>query len=132
MKASGTIYLVGIIACLYSLPTIVYSLNVGNILSGSLAVVLLIGAIGCFMKKSWSQYPIYFFSILVVPTWLIHTARLIMKQGWPYYATNLESIIGLLPGIFLCVGCVFSSWAVFSFFRPSRTQGNNLRSSNQQ
>jgi uncharacterized membrane protein HdeD (DUF308 family) len=122
MRNSRAIYLVGIFACAYSLPMLIYSFNIKHIPSGILEVVLFVGAIGCFMKKSWAQYLIYIFTALIVTTWVANTTSFIRSKGWPYYQTTLESIIGLLPGIFLCFSSLLASWIVFSYFRAIKTQ----------
>lgn len=108
--------IIGLVLTAYAIFTIKYSLTGGAALPGIVAVFALLGAIGLFLKKAWSRYFIYIFSILIIPWWLLLTILMIVAKGWPYYTTTYESILGLLPGIFLCSFCVFSSWVSYKQF----------------
>ena len=118
MKSSRGIYLVGVLSAAYSLPTIKYAATSGQLWSGVFALLPLIGAVGLLLRRSWARFPIYAFSVYVVPTWVVYTIWFIAKKGWPYYPTTLESVLGLVPGLLLCCGCALGSWIVHRHFRP--------------
>ncbi len=118
MKSSRGIYLVGVLSAAYSLPTIKYAATSGQLWSGVFALLPLIGAVGLLLRRSWARFPIYAFSVYVVPTWVVYTMWFIAKKGWPYYSTTLESVLGLVPGLLLCGGCALGSWIVHQHFRP--------------
>src|SRR2546426_8433471 len=94
MKSSRGIYLVGVLSAAYSLPTIKYAATTGQLWSGVFALLPLIGAVGLLLRRSWARFPIYAFSVYVVPTWVVYTMWFIAKKGWPYYSTTLESVLG--------------------------------------
>lgn len=117
MRSPWGIYIVAALSTLYSLLTIAYGTRTaGQFWSGVFSALLLIGAIGLFLKRPWGRLPIYLFSIVVVPTWIFYTIWFIRKAGWPYYATTLQSILGLVPGVLLCAGCVVACWVVHRYF----------------
>lgn len=116
MKKPITIYIVGVVLGIYGIFTIKYSITGGAALPGIIAVIPLIGALGLFFKKSWARYFVHIFTISIVPWWIFSTIWLIWKKGWPYYPTTAQSIIGLVPGILLCLFCIFSSWVSQQFF----------------
>ncbi len=111
------IYLVGLALTIYGLFTVNYSVTGGAVLPGIIAIIPLTGAAGLFLKKSWSRYFVHLFTIATVPWWTIYTIWFIWNKGWPYYPTVLQSIIGLLPGLFLCILCIGSSWVVHKYFK---------------
>ena len=118
MRSAWGIYIVAAVSTMYCVLTIAYtSRTAGHVWSDVFSAVLLIGAIGLFLKRSWGRLPIYVFSIVVVPTWIADTILLIRKAGWPYYATTVQSILGLVPGVLLCAGCVVACWVVRRYFR---------------
>jgi hypothetical protein len=118
VRSPWGIYIVAALSTVYSVLTIAYTTRTaGHFWSDVFSTVLLIGAIGLFLKRSWGRLPIYVFSIVVVPTWIVYTILLIRKAGWPYYATTLQSILGLVPGVLLCSGCVIACWVVHRYFR---------------
>ena len=82
-------------------------------------MLLLIGAIGLFLKQAWARFSIYAFSVAVVPTWVAYTIWLIRKAGWPYYPTTLQSVLGLVPGVLLCAGCGIACCVVHRYFRAA-------------
>jgi hypothetical protein len=110
------LYIIGLVLTAYAIFTIKYSVTGGAILSGIVAVFALLGAIGLFLKKAWSRFFILIFTILIVPWWIYSTIWIIVKKGWPYYPTTYESVLGLLPGILLCLFSIFSSWASYKQF----------------
>jgi len=118
VRSAWGIYIVAALSTAYSVLTIAYtSRTAGHFWSDVFSAVLLIGAIGLFLKRSWGRLPIYVFSIVVVPTWIVYTTLLIRKSGWPYYTTILQSILGLVPGVLLCAGCIVACWVVHRYFR---------------
>ena len=118
MKSFRGIYFVGLLSMAYSLPTIKYAVTTGQLWYGVFALLPLIGAVGLFLRRSWARFPIYAFSVCVVPTWVAYTMWFLAKKGWPYYSTTLESVLGLVPGLLLCGGCALGSWIVHQHFRP--------------
>src|SRR2546426_8746125 len=66
MKSARGIYFVGVLSMVYSLPTIKYAATTGQLWSGVLALLPLIGAVGLFLRRSWARFPIYAFSVYVV------------------------------------------------------------------
>lgn len=110
------LYIIGLVLTAYAIFTIKYSMAYGAVLPGIVAVFALLGAIGLFLKKAWSRFFIFIFTILIVPWWIYSTIRIIVQKGWPYYPTKYESILGLLPGILLCWFYVFSSWVSYKQF----------------
>jgi len=120
VKSPWGIYTVAALSTVYSLLTIVYATRTaGQRWPGVFAALLLIGAIGLFLKRRWARLPIYLFSVAVVPTWVVYTIWFITKAGWPYYTTTLASVLGLLPGVLLCSGCAVACWVVHRYFRPA-------------
>lgn len=119
-KNTVTIYLIGLVFGIYSIFTIQYSVHGGSMTPGIFALLSLTGSVGLFLKKSWSKYFVYAFSAITVPLWIIDTSLYIMKTGWPYYPTTLQSILGLVPGILLCSFCAISCWVVHRYFKPFR------------
>ncbi len=118
MKSPWGIYIVAALSTVYGLLTIAYTMrNPGQLWSGVFATLLLIGAIGLFLKRPWARFPVYAFSVAVVPTWVVYTIWFIRKAGWPYYATTLQSILGLVPGVLLCAGCVIACWVAHRYLR---------------
>ena len=113
----GMLYLVGCFASLYSLYMLSYAVASGSIWSAVWDLILFAGGVGCFLKKRWAQYPIYVFSTGAVISWVWYTASYICSKGWPYYSTTFESIIGLMPGILLCIFFILSTVIVYKFFR---------------
>ena len=114
------LYIIGLILTAYAIFTIKYSLTGGAALPGIVAVFALVGAIGLFLKHAWSRFFIYIFSILIIPWWIFLTIWVIVEKGWPTYSTTYLSILGLLPGILLCLFCVFSCWVAYSHFGSRR------------
>jgi hypothetical protein len=101
--------------CLFTIVSATRS--AGQPWHGVFAVLPLIGALGLFLKRPWARFAIYAFSVAVVPTWVVYTIWFISKAGWPYYATTLQSVLGLVPGVLLCAGCGIACWAVHRYFR---------------
>jgi hypothetical protein len=127
MKNPISIYTVGTLSMLYSIPALWYSIRSEAVWTGLLAAILLVGAVGLFLRRRWARFLVYFFSVAVVPTWLIYTITFITRQRWPYYTTTLASIIGLIPGVVLCSACVLGCLVVQRYFRAEKTnQGVNL------
>jgi hypothetical protein len=119
VKSPWGIYIVAALSTVYSLLTIAYTTRTaGQLWSGVFAALLLIGAIGLFLKRPWARFPIYAFSVAVVPTWILYTIWFVRRAGWPYYATTLASVLGLVPGALLCAGCAVACWLVHGYFRP--------------
>ncbi len=73
------------------------------------------GAIGLVFLKSWSQYFVYAVSFFTVGGWLYVTVSIAL-QDWPYPSV-LETIVSLIPGIFLSIVCVLFSIYIFKRFR---------------
>jgi hypothetical protein len=120
VRSPWGIYIVAALSTMYSLPTIVSATrSAGQLWPGVFAVLLLIGAIGLFLKQPWARFSIYAFSVAVVPPWVVYTIWLISNAGWPYYATTLHSVLGLVPGVLLCAGCVIACWVVQRYFRAA-------------
>jgi len=120
VKSPWGIYTVAALSTIYSLLTIVDATRTaGRRWSGVFAALLLIGAIGLFLKRRWARVPIYAWSVAVVPTWILYTIWFVRKAGWPYYATTLASVLGLVPGALLCAGCGVACWFVHRYFRPA-------------
>jgi len=71
---------------------------------------------GLLLKKSWARYFVHAFTIAIVPWWILSTIWIIWEKGWPHYPTTAQSILGLIPGILLCLFCIFSSWVAQGFF----------------
>jgi hypothetical protein len=114
------IYIVAALSTVYSLLTIVSATrSAGQLWPGVFAVLLLIGAIGLFLKQPWARVSIYAFSVAVVPTWVVYSVWFISKAGWPYYATTLQSVLGLVPGVLLCAGCGIASWVAHRYVRAA-------------
>jgi len=111
------LYLVGCFAIIYSLYMMTYAVAAGSAWSAVWDLVLFAGGVGCFLKRRWAQYPIYVFSTGAVISWVWYTGSYIVSKGWPYYSTTFESIIGLMPGIFLCLFFSLSTVIVYKFFR---------------
>lgn len=111
------LYIIGLVLIAYAIFTIKYSVTSGVVLPGIVAVFALLGAIGLFLKKSWSRFFIFIFTIIIVPDWIYLTVWTIVKKGWPYYPTTYESVLGLIP-VMLCgwipvnmrVGHAIVSW----------------------
>jgi hypothetical protein len=120
MNKPISIYTVGALSVLYSIPTLWYSIRSEAVWTGALAAILLVGAIGLFFRRRWARFLVYFFSIAVVPTWVVYTIAFVARQGWPYYSTTLASIIGLIPGAVLCSACVLGCWAIHRYFRAGK------------
>ena len=121
MKRLTLIYLIGLALAAYGVWTVKYALSGGPSLPGIIAVIPLAAAVGLFLKKSWSRYFVHLFTISIVPWWVVATVRSIWRTGWPYYATTAESVLGLLPGVFLSLFCIGSSWVVHNYFRSPIT-----------
>jgi hypothetical protein len=118
VRSPWGIYIVAALATVYSVLTISYATRTaGQLWSGIFAALRLIGAVGLFLRRPWARFPIYAFSVAVVPTWVVYTIGFITKAGWPYYATTLQSILGLVPGVLLCAGCVLACRVVHRYFR---------------
>jgi len=83
------------------------------------AVLALIAASGLFLRKSWSQYFVYVISTTVVAEWLWLVWRSTQQSLWPSGGT-LQSIIALVPGLFLVAFAIGSSVLVFRNFRRSK------------
>ena len=81
MKSSRGIYLVGVLSAAYSLPTIKYAATSGQLWSGVFALLPLIGAVGLLLRRSWARFPIYAFSVYVVPTWVVYTNVVHCEKG---------------------------------------------------
>jgi len=120
MKKPKLIYLIALGLVAYGVWTVRTWLYGGPALPGIIGLIPLAGAVGLFLQKSWSRYLVDLFAIAVVPVWIFYTVWYVWKNGWPYYATTTESILGLLPGGFISLFCIGSSWIVHKHFR-SRT-----------
>jgi hypothetical protein len=128
MKKPTLICLIGLVLAVYGVWTVKYSVSGGSILPGIIAVVPFVGAVGLFLKKSWSRYFVYLFTVATVPWWTVSTVWFIWRTGWPYYPTTAESLLGLLPGVFLSLICVGSSWIVHRHFRIGLAKAYEARS----
>lgn len=118
MRSPWGIYIVAALATVYGVLTISYATRTtGQLWSGIFAALLLIGAVGLFLKRPWARFPIYVFSVAVVLTWVVYTIWLIRKVGWPDYETTWQSILGLVPGVLLCAGCAIACRVVHRYFR---------------
>jgi len=80
------------------------------------AALALIAALGLFLRKSWSQYFVYVISTTVVAEWLWMVRHSTQQNLWPSGGT-LQSIIVLVPGLFLVAFAIGSSVLVFRNFR---------------
>ncbi len=126
MKKSISIYTVGALSVFYGIPTLWHSIRSEAVWTGVLAALLLVAAVGLFLRRRWARFLVYSFSVAVVPTWVIYTITFLASQGWPHYTTTVASIMGLIPGVVLCSACVLGSWAVHRYFKAENpNQGVN-------
>lgn len=75
----------------------------------------LIGGIGLFLNKRWSQYFYYFLAVWGISGW-IYGVWQAYDRGWPY-ADLQRSIISLVPGVVLITLYVGMVWVVYRHFR---------------
>jgi hypothetical protein len=94
-----------------------------QLLGAVTGVVSVIGGIGLLLNRQWSRYCIYVVSATVAMTWLYYVA--LSAQSWPYN-TLLESVISLLPGIFIVALGAGSSYLVMKHFRAEATKNSRV------
>ena len=84
MRSPWGIYIVAALSTVYSLLTVVAAIRTaGQLWPGVFAVLLLIGAIGLFLKQPWARFSIYAFSVAVVPPWVVYTIWFIRPSSSP-------------------------------------------------
>lgn len=64
------------------------------------AVVTSVAAVGLWLRKPWSQYVVYFFSVTYTIQWLWLLWRAVSANLWPY-ETMSQTVISLIPGVLL-------------------------------
>jgi hypothetical protein len=81
-----------------------------------LCIVPLVAAVGLWLRKSWSQYPVHLLSVLALGLWCWQMWYAIQQRTFPYPtlgATVIGIVISLVP-----LAAVFGSSAIaFRFFR---------------
>lgn len=89
----------------------------GHIVWGLSAIL---GSLGLIFQKYWSQYIVYILSFSITVFWLYEIIKNAII-GWPYEET-LDTIISLVPGVFLFFICLISSIIVYKHFRSLETK----------
>lgn len=79
----------------------------------------LVAAAGLWFRKHWSQYVVYFVSVTYIIQWLWLVWRSMQAKLWPYEST-VQSILALVPGLFLVAIAVSLSVLVYRGFRVRR------------
>ena len=82
------------------------------------SAILLVAAVGLFLSKRWAQYLWHVMAFVVTVSWVVSVVRIAMS-GW-HYVSALDSIISLVPGMFLVTVCAGGSVVVAKHFRGSR------------
>jgi hypothetical protein len=81
-----------------------------------LAAASLAAGIGLWLRKQWSQYPVYVVSVVVAGQWLWAAIYYYSSVGWSSEKT-FGHIIGLIPGLCIVALAMGSSILAFRYFR---------------
>ena len=74
-----------------------------------------VGGFGLLLRKSWSQYIVYFVCLFVVSGWVYITLNMALND-WPYSKLS-QTIISLIPGLLLVLVCTLSSVFIYTYFK---------------
>ena len=120
MKKPASIIIPAVAVLLYSTTLLFLSYAEGMILYLLWGSLFLISSIGLFFKKSWSQYIVYFMSVIAIVIWIYELGRIVLN-GWPYgeLIPNLWYLIYVLL-IIIFYSCV--SIHVFMYFKKMGRQ----------
>jgi hypothetical protein len=110
---------IGVLFVMYGLYALVQTRLNPQVLGITIALVSVAGGIGLMLNRRWSRYCIYVVSMGFIGTWLYYVAVLAMR-AWPY-DTLLESVISLVPGLFMVFVAAGSSYVVRKHFGAEPT-----------
>lgn len=117
MKKPVSIWMVIILISAFGIYSAIYALG-HNIVLFIWTILSFSAVYGLFNKKSWSQFPVYVLSAVVIVAWsysLIHS----FDYGWMDEDIGII-ILSLLPGIIIVILALASCVIVYRHFRNLR------------
>ena len=110
------IRVVAVIFGLYSVYVATVVVAQPHILRVAICAASLSAAIGLWFRKPWSQYCVYFVSLVVAGQWLWAASNYYYRTGWPVEQTA-GHVFALIPGVSIVILAVASSLLAFRTFR---------------
>jgi hypothetical protein len=109
----AVVLLIGALFAAYGVYALVQSRANPQWLSVAVAGLSVLGGLGLLLGRPWSRFCIYIVSVAVAGAWAYYTVLAV--PTWPY-RTLVDTIIALLPGMFLLVIAAGSSFVVTRHF----------------
>jgi len=115
-----TVIFIGAVFVIYGLYALVQTRLNPQVFGIVMALLSVAGGIGLILNRRWSRYCIYVVSGAFIGTWLYYVA--LAARTWPYDRL-LESVISLLPGLFMVFVAAVSTHVVRKHFgaEPTKT-----------
>jgi hypothetical protein len=111
--SKAVVFLIGALFIAYGVYALVQGRASPQWASLAVAGLSLLGGIALLLGRPWSRFCIYVVSLAIAGAWVYYTALAV--PSWPY-GTLIETIIALLPGVFLLVIAAGSCYLVTRHF----------------
>jgi hypothetical protein len=118
MTKNKIIWLISIVLFLNGIYQVYANLNILWVSNGTHLVLNFLCAFGLLFKKPWSQHYVYILSAFSVSGWIDGVIS-VYRNGWRY-STIEESIISLVPGLFLVTGWFLMSVYTTTYFKLNK------------